>query len=96
MNENKKYFIENITRRNGETRTDGKYPNRIGSTITFLGEVKVGEPAYFRYIKYNNGELVEDHITRTSRVDDLEWFNNKFYIYTRNSIYKFKPLESEE
>ena len=88
-----KFFIEDITRRTGETRTDGRYPNRIGSTIEFLDPVEVGKPAYFRYIKYNNGELVEDHITRTSRVDDLEWYNNKFYIYTRNSIYKFVPLE---
>lgn len=88
-----KYFIENITDRYGKTRTDGKYPNRIGSTIEFLNPALVGEPAYFRYIKYNNGELVEDHVTRTSRVDDLEWYNDKFYIYTHNSIYKFVPVE---
>lgn len=88
-----KFFVETITRRNGEVRTDGRYPNRIGSTIEFLNPVEIGEPAYFRYIKYNNGELVEDHITRTSRVNDLEWYNGKFYIYTRNSIYKFLPVE---
>jgi hypothetical protein len=88
-----KFFIEDITRRNGETRTNGKYPNRIGSTIEFLNPVEVGEPAYFRYIKYNNGELVEDHVTRTSRVNDLEWYSGNFYIYTRNSIYKFVPVE---
>lgn len=88
-----KYFIENITNRVGETRTDFRYPNRIGSTIEFLKPVEVGKPAYFRYIKYNNGELVEDHITRTSRVDDLEWYNGKFYIYTHNSTYKFLPME---
>lgn len=88
-----KFFVENITRRNGEIRTDGRYPNRIGSTIEFLNPVEIGQPAYFRYIKYNNGELVEDHITRTSRVDDLEWYNGKFYIYTHNSIYKFLPIE---
>lgn len=91
-----KFFIKNITRRTGETRTDGRYPNRIGSTIEFLSPVEVGEPALFRYVKYNNGELVEDHITQTSRVDDLGWYNDKFYIYTRNSIYKFVPLEDEE
>ena len=90
-----KFFIENITRKTGETRTDGRYPNRIGSTIEFLDPVKIGEPAYFRYIKYNNGELVEDHVTRTSRVDDLEWYNDKFYIYTRNSIYKLVPILEE-
>ena len=90
-----KYFIKNITNRVGETRTDFRYPNRIGSTIEFLEPVEVGKPAYFRYIKYNNGELVEDHITRTSRVDDLEWYNGKFYIYTHNSIYEFLPIEED-
>ena len=88
-----KYLIKNITRRTGETRTDGKYPSRIGSTIEFLKPVDIGQPALFRYIKYNNGELAEDHITRTSRVDDLEWYDGKFYIYTRNSIYTFVPLD---
>ena len=90
-----KYFIEDVTNRLGETRTEGRYPKRIGSTIEFLHPVEVGEPAWFRYVKYNNGELVADNITRTSRVDDIEWFNGKFYIYTRNSIYKFVPLEEE-
>lgn len=93
-----KFYIQDITRKTGETRTDGKYPNRIGSTIEFLKAVMVGEPAYFRYIKYNNGQLVEDHITRTSRVNDFEWSNNKdkFYIFTHNSIYTFIPLDEEK
>lgn len=92
-----KYFIEDITDKYGKTRTDFRYPNRIGSTIEFLNPVEVGEPALFRYVKYNNGELVEDHITRTSRVDDYEWINNneKFLIFTRNSIYTFIPLDNE-
>ena len=88
-----KYFIEDITRKTGETRTDGRYPNRIGSTIEFLKGVVAGEPAFFHYVKYNNGTIVEDHITRTSRVDDYDWYNGKFFIYTRNSIYTFVPLD---
>ena len=91
-----KFFIKDITNKLGETRTDWKYPNRIGSVIEFLQPAEIGEPAYFRYIKYNNGELVEDHVTRTSRVNDLEWHHGKFYIYTRNSIYKFVPVYEEE
>lgn len=88
-----KFFIEDITDRYGKTRTDFKYPERIGSTIEFLNSVIIGEPARFKFIKYNNGKLADDHETRTSRVDDLEWYNDKFYIYTRNSIYKFVPVE---
>ena len=90
-----KFLIEDITRKTGETRTDGKYPKRIGSIIEFLNPVEIGEPAYFRYIKYNNGELSKDHESPISRVDDIEWYNDKFFIYTRNSIYKLKPVEEE-
>lgn len=90
-----KYLIEDITYKNGETRTDGRYPNRIGSIVTLNYDPIVGEPLYFRYIKYNNGELVEDHITRTSRVDDFDYYSYPGYllIFTRNSIYYFKELE---
>lgn len=90
-----KYLIENITYKNGTTRTDGKYPDRIGSIVTLYTDVIVGNPLYFRYVKYNNGEAVEDHITRTSRVDDFDYYSYPGYllIYTRNSIYYFKELE---
>ena len=90
-----KYLIENITYKNGTTRTDGRYPNRIGSTVELQRDPIVGMPWYFRYIKYNNGELVEDHITRTSCVDDFDAYSMPGYllIYTRNSIYYFKEME---
>ena len=88
-----KYYVENITFRTGKTRMDGKYQNRIGSTIEFITPVVVGEPVYFKYVKYNNGELVENHTTRTSRVNDFEWYKDKFYIYTHNSIYQLVPLD---
>lgn len=91
-----KYIIKNITRRNGEIRTDDKYQQRIGSIIEFLEPVDIGKPALFRYVKYNNGELAEDHSSQISRVDDIEWYNDKFYIYTRNSIYQFVPLDTED
>lgn len=90
-----KYLIEDITFKNGKTRTDGRYPNRIGSTVQLIQSPVVGEPLMFRYVKYNNGERVEDHVTRTSRVDDFDQYSQPGYllIYTRNSIYYFKELE---
>lgn len=90
-----KYLIENITYKNGITRTDGKYPNRIGSTVELIKDPIVGEPLYFRYETYNNGEIVENHITRTSCVDDFDYYNYPGYllIFTRNSIYYFKDVE---
>ena len=50
-----KYLIENITYKNGQTRTDGRYPNRIGSTVELNNDPIVGMPLFFRYVKYNNG-----------------------------------------
>ena len=90
-----KYLIEDITYKNGLTRTDGRYPNRIGSVVQLNSDPVVGYPLFFRYVKYNNGELVEDHITQTSRVDDFDHYSKPGYliIYTHNSIYYFKELE---
>lgn len=87
-----KYYIENITNRNGVIRTEDRYPNRIGSTVDFLRPVEKGMPMLFEY-----GKGTETHITLTSRVKDSQWNDNKFYVKTHNSIYIFKPLkESEE
>lgn len=90
-----KYLIEDITFKNGTTRTDGRYPNRIGSIVILLTHPTVGKPLFFRYVKYNDGELVEDHVTRTSCVDDFDGYSYPGYllIYTRNSIYYFKEME---
>lgn len=90
-----KYLIEDITFKNGTTRTDGRYPNRIGSIVTLLTHPTVGKPLFFRYVKYNSGELVEDHVTRTSCVDDFDSYSYQGYllIYTRNSIYYFREME---
>ena len=46
------YYVEDITYKNGQTRTDGKYPNRIGSIVKLLNHPTVCEPLYFKYIKY--------------------------------------------
>lgn len=92
-----KYYVEDIVfARTGETRKDGKYPNRIGSTIEFLYPVEIGRPCVFRYIKYNNGELVEDHVTRTSIIDDYDdgiFKKGYLFLYTRNSTYVLKEIE---
>jgi hypothetical protein len=92
-----KYYIEDITYKTGETRTDGRYPNRIGSTVEFLDVPTVGKPIHFRYIKYNNDEHIEDHMPCTSRVNDYDEYSHPgyLYIYTRNSIYKFKEISED-
>ena len=91
-----KYYIENITNHKGVTRTDDKYPNRIGSTVRFLHPIEKGSPMLFKYVKYKHGRVTEDHITLSSRVKDFEWKNNKFYVKTHDSIYIFKRLNNNE
>lgn len=91
-----KYFIEDIvSKQTGETNTGWKYPDRIGSEVTLISDLEVGKPLYFRYIKYNNGVMAEDHITRTSVVDDYDSYSKPGYlfIYTKNNIYTLKELE---
>lgn len=94
-----KYLIEDILfKQSGISRTDWKYPMRIGSIVDLLEDVTINKPLHFRYVKYNNGEVVEDHITRTSIVDDFDGYSKKgyLYVYTKNSIYIFKELGSDE
>ena len=91
-----KYYIENITNHKGVTRTDDRYPNRIGSTVRFLHPIEKGSPMLFQYIKYKHGVAIADHITLTSRVNSFEWKNNKFYVTTNESIYIFKRLNNKE
>lgn len=91
-----KYYIEDIEfKRTGETRTDGRYPDRIGRTVEFLNDYHVGLPLYFHTIKNNKGEEVDGNVTRTSIVDDFDSFTHPgyLYIFTRNSIYIFKEIK---
>lgn len=90
-----RYFVEDIQfKQTGETRIDGKYPKRIGSEIEFLEPIVVGKPSFFRYVKYNNGNVVEDHVTRTSIVNDYDNYSTvgKLFLYTKNSIYVLKEI----
>lgn len=90
-----KYFIENITDKKGRARTDDRYPNRIGSIAKFDQMPKVYQNFYFHYVKYKNEECVEDHITRTSLVTDVDKDSTPGYliVHTLNSIYYFKEME---
>lgn len=90
-----KYFLENITYKNGRTRTDGRYPNRIGSTVSFKVEPMEKYPFCFRYVKYDKGECIEDHISITSPVKSIKSSKEYVVIYTEKSIYHFKKIKEE-
>lgn len=69
-----------------ETRTDGKYPLRIGSTVEFLYEPIVGMGMNLFYILDNQGNPKSGCI-RTSMVDNIVETDTEIVIVTKNSIY---------
>ena len=69
-----------------ETRTDGKYPQRIGCTVEFLIEPMVDDVMFLLYLLDNHGNPKEGCI-RTSRVEDIIETDTEFVVTTRNSVY---------
>lgn len=87
------YKIKNITDLNGEKRTDGRYPLRIGRIID--GEnsiVKVGLCAVLVYLTDENGEECIGKCLRTSPIQSLyiDYDNMDITFETLNSIYKLE------
>lgn len=72
-----------------ETRTDDKYPLRIGSTVEFLYEPIVGMGMNLFYITDNQGNPKSGCI-RTSRVDNIVETDTEIVITTKNSVYYLK------
>ena len=72
-----------------ETRTDGRYPLRIGSTIEFYRKPILGVPMILEYISDNQGNPKEGYLT-TSAVVDVEETKYEVVVTTRNSIYYFE------
>lgn len=69
-----------------ETRTDGKYPQRIGCIVDFMFEPVVGEVMFLEYVLDNQGNEKGGCI-RTSRVEDIVETDTEIIVITRNSIY---------
>jgi hypothetical protein len=83
------FEIIRITDRNGNDRTDGRYPLRIGRRCK-LHLYGCDVPAMIEYVPRENEEY--DGTLRTSTVEDLEAANGIHKITTRNSIYYLKEL----
>ena len=83
--------IKNITYVDtNETRTDGRYPLRIGSEVEFaIYKPTVGEVAWLGYIADNEGNPKSGYL-RTSTVNDIIETDTEIVIKTRNSIYYFE------
>lgn len=72
-----------------ETRTDGKYPLRIGSTVEFYRKPIAGVPMILKYVTDNQGNLKEGYLT-TSSVIDVDETKEYVVVTTKNSIYYFQ------
>ena len=71
------------------TRTDGRYPLRIGSTVEFYQKPVPGVSMTLSYISDNQGNPKEGYLT-TSTVIDIDETKYDVIITTRNSIYYFE------
>ena len=71
-----------------ETRTDGRYPLRIGSTVDFYLNIKpvMGDVMCLSYILDNQGNEKEG-ILRTSLVMNVTETEREIIVETVNSIY---------
>lgn len=83
--------IKNITYvETNETRTDGRYPIRIGSEVNFaFYEPTIGDVMYLEYIKDNEGNPKEG-VLRTSMFYNINRTENEIVVKTKNSIYYFE------
>lgn len=79
----------------GKTRTDGRYPQRIGSTVEFCVSPKVGEWMLYSYITDNQGNP-KDGILRTSIVQNIIETDTVIAVYTLNSVYYFEKDDKHE
>lgn len=75
-----------------DTRTDGKYPSRIGCTVEFMFEPVVDDAMFLEYILDNQGNEKGGYI-QTSRVEDIVETDAEIVVTTRNSVYY---LEKEQ
>ena len=74
----------------GKTRTDGRYPQRIGSTVEFyINPPAVGEWMYLSYVLDSQGNSKEG-VLRTSEVQNIIENDSVIAVYTLNSVYYFE------
>lgn len=85
------YKIKSITGKDGNERTDGRYPLRIGciGKVYFL---EVGKVMVFEYLKDNQGNEKDGYL-RTSTMENYERYENGMMVYTMNSVYYLEKIE---
>ena len=82
--------IKSITGKDGNERTDGRYPLRKGC-IGKMYYLDFGIPMLFEYIKDNQGNEKSGYL-RSSIVENYQLFENGIIVHTMNSIYYFETV----
>ncbi len=85
------YKILSITK-DGEPRTDGRYPIRIGC-IGNIGTIEVGYPMWFSYTKDADGND-KSGVLRTSTITRIVHEARHIEVTTLNSVYKLALIEA--
>ena len=86
-----KFKIIDIRHHNGITRTDGSYPDRIGSTVELLRDIKIGHSAILGYLYDKHGNEKSGALI-TSSVIRLNYQENEIVFSTINSTYVLKAI----
>lgn len=81
--------ICDITDKEDITRTDGRYPLRIGSKAKLAYYLTNGACMLLDYIEDNQGNPKSGQL-RTSTVESFKETENEIIVTTRNSIYYFE------
>lgn len=81
--------------RTGQTRSDGKYPQRIGSRVAFAHMPEPGTCMYLQYITDNQDNPKSGHL-RTSLIKGFQENAQEVIITTLNSRYIFTKESSLE
>lgn len=91
------YLIKTILdSRTKQRRTDGRYPNRIGSKVnivnlTIEGAMKPGNMLVLDYVEDNQGNP-KDGTLRSSRILGIIFYGRTIEVTTHNSIYVLEEI----
>lgn len=91
----KYYIIENITDLDGNTRTDGRYPQRIGRRFKFCMEPQIGSCMYLEYCPRDGEQYMGVLKTSVVQASQLTITGGEV-VTTLNSIYYLEPEVNEK
>lgn len=84
------YKVVSITDREGNPRTDGRYPNRIGRICT-KPSVRIGEQMVIQWVSNADGTPFFGELITSTAISCTE-IKGKITVTTRHSVYTFIPV----